>query len=163
MGPPKVLGPPNPTSSISTITTLGALLGAFTSKRAGGLALRASSSVYRCGAGSARGSTVRSIPPAVGVGGAGWVDGGALQPTTEIRVKAAPSAAIVCLFIVSSSTSTTRQRNRSSVLLRLLLLEQVDGVPVVLHVHHRPALRIGFLQTPCPERPSATCRRPTHA
>ena len=38
MGPPKVLGPPNPTSSISTMTTLGALLGAFTSKRAGGLA-----------------------------------------------------------------------------------------------------------------------------
>ena len=45
MGPPNVLGPPKPTSSISTITTLGAPLGALTSNRAGGLALRASSSL----------------------------------------------------------------------------------------------------------------------
>ena len=45
MGPPNVLGPPKPTSSISTITTLGAPSGALTSNRAGGLALRASSSV----------------------------------------------------------------------------------------------------------------------
>ena len=45
MGPPKVLGPPKPMSSISTITTLGAPLGALTSNRGGGLALRASSSL----------------------------------------------------------------------------------------------------------------------
>ena len=45
IGPPNVLGPPKPMSSISTITTLGAPLGALTSNRAGGLALRASSSV----------------------------------------------------------------------------------------------------------------------
>ena len=45
MGPPNVLGPPKPMSSMRTITTFGAPLGAFTSKRAGGLALRASSSV----------------------------------------------------------------------------------------------------------------------
>ena len=45
IGPPNVLGPPKPMSSISTMTTLGARLGALTSNRAGGLALRASSSL----------------------------------------------------------------------------------------------------------------------
>jgi hypothetical protein len=44
MGPPNVLVPPKPRSSISTITTLGASLGALTSNRGGALALRASSS-----------------------------------------------------------------------------------------------------------------------
>ncbi len=45
IGPPKALLWPKPMSSISTITTLGAPCGAFTSKRAGAFALRASSSV----------------------------------------------------------------------------------------------------------------------
>src|SRR5439155_10893766 len=43
-----------------TITTLGAPLGALTSNRGGGLALRASSSVYVGRLGSAMGRTVRS-------------------------------------------------------------------------------------------------------
>jgi hypothetical protein len=45
MGPPNVLLWPKPMSSISTITTLGAVAGAFTSNRGGGVALRASTSV----------------------------------------------------------------------------------------------------------------------
>ena len=45
IGPPNVLGPPKPTSSISTITMFGALAGAFTSNRSGAFAFRASSSV----------------------------------------------------------------------------------------------------------------------
>ena len=59
IGPPNVLGPPKPTSSINTMTTLGAPLGALTWNRAGGFALRASSSVYVGGLGSAIGSVVR--------------------------------------------------------------------------------------------------------
>ena len=60
IGPPNVLGPPKPTSSIRTMTTFGAFAGALTSNRAGGFALRASSSLYRGGSGSAIGRTVRS-------------------------------------------------------------------------------------------------------
>ena len=37
MGPPNVLGAPKPISSIRTMTTFGAPLGAFTSKRGGSL------------------------------------------------------------------------------------------------------------------------------
>ncbi len=37
IGPPNVLGPPKPMSSISTITTLGAASGALTSNHVGGL------------------------------------------------------------------------------------------------------------------------------
>ena len=48
-------------SSIKTTTTLGAFAGAFTSKRGGAVALRASISVIGTTAGSAMGSTVRSI------------------------------------------------------------------------------------------------------
>ncbi len=48
IGPPKALGMPKPMSSMSTISTFGAPSGAFTSKRGGGVALRASSSVA-CG------------------------------------------------------------------------------------------------------------------
>lgn len=43
-GPPKEDGSPYPMLSIRTKTTLGAPLGAFTSKRSGAVALRASSS-----------------------------------------------------------------------------------------------------------------------
>src|SRR3990172_3848631 len=60
-GPPKVADAPKPTSSIRTITTFGAPLGAWTSKRGGGFTLRASSSVYAGLGGSAIGRTVRSI------------------------------------------------------------------------------------------------------
>ena len=45
--PPNVLGWPNPMSSIRKTMTLGAPCGGFTSKRAGALALRASSAVSR--------------------------------------------------------------------------------------------------------------------
>jgi len=64
MPPPKVLGWPNPMSSMRTRTTLGAPLGAFTSKRGGALALRTSSSVTGSGLGSGTGSTLRSTPSA---------------------------------------------------------------------------------------------------
>src|SRR5437867_1729027 len=61
MGPPKALDWPNPMSSISTMRTLGALAGALTSNRGGGVALRASNTVL-CGyLGSGIGSTVRSV------------------------------------------------------------------------------------------------------
>src|SRR5205814_10158523 len=60
-GPPNALDCPNPISSSKTTTTFGAPLGAFTSKRGGGLALRASSSVMVGGCGSGTGSTVRLI------------------------------------------------------------------------------------------------------
>ena len=46
IGPPNVLGPPKPISSINTITTLGAFSGAVTSKNGGvSLTLRTSSSL----------------------------------------------------------------------------------------------------------------------
>ena len=60
IGPPNVLGPPKPMSSISTITTLGAPLGAFISNRGGALTLRASSSLYVGRFGSWIGRIVRS-------------------------------------------------------------------------------------------------------
>ena len=58
IGPPNALLWPKPMSSISTITTFGAPLGAFTSKRGGAFALRASSVGDRRGR-SARGSAAR--------------------------------------------------------------------------------------------------------
>ena len=58
--PPNVLGCPKPMSSISTMTTFGAPLGAVTSKRGGAFALRASSSLIGGYFGSLTGSTVRS-------------------------------------------------------------------------------------------------------
>src|SRR6266480_3976644 len=61
IGPPKALDWPNPISSISTMSTLGALAGALTSKRGGGVALRTSNTVL-CGYdGSGIGSTLRSV------------------------------------------------------------------------------------------------------
>ena len=45
IGPPKALDMPKPMSSMRTMRTLGAPSGAFTSKRGGGVTLRASSSV----------------------------------------------------------------------------------------------------------------------
>ena len=60
MGPPKALLWPKPMSSIKTMTTLGAPLGALTSNRGGALALRASSSVITGVRGSGIGRIVRS-------------------------------------------------------------------------------------------------------
>lgn len=48
MGPPNALDMPKPMSSINTTSTFGASEGAFTLKRGGGVALRASSTV-ECG------------------------------------------------------------------------------------------------------------------
>ena len=45
IGPPKALGMPKPMSSMRMMSTLGAPSDAFSSKRGGGVALRASSSV----------------------------------------------------------------------------------------------------------------------
>jgi hypothetical protein len=68
IGPPKVLGWPNPMSSNNTISTLGAPWGARTSNRGGGVALRTSSTAL-CGcSGSGIGSTVRSVGRTIGAG-----------------------------------------------------------------------------------------------
>ena len=83
MGPPKVLGPPKPTSSISTMTTLGALAGRLDlepRRRLGvpriefgvALAARAPRSAAPCD---------RS-PPCAAAGAAGCACGGALQPAS---------------------------------------------------------------------------------
>ena len=60
IGPPKALDWPKPMSSISTISTFGRPVGAFTSNRGGAFALRASSVVIGVSFGSGIGSTVRS-------------------------------------------------------------------------------------------------------
>ena len=60
MGPPNALDMPNPISSIITRSTFGALAGAFTSKRGGAVALRASNVVIAGRFGSEIGNTVRS-------------------------------------------------------------------------------------------------------
>ncbi len=63
---------PKPMSSISTMSTLGALAGALTSNRGGGVALRTSSTVL-CGyCGSGSGSTVRSVGSTTLAAAAGW-------------------------------------------------------------------------------------------
>src|SRR5262245_8500503 len=64
-GPPKALGMPKPMSSMRTMSTLGAPAGAFTSKRVGGFASRASSTVDLGMSGSRIGRTVRSGSPGV--------------------------------------------------------------------------------------------------
>ena len=97
IGPPNALLWPKPMSSISTITTLGAPCGAFTSKRGGALALRASSSVIGVTFGSGIGSTVRS---SAGASVCAWTAGAGpaiaarksanpetAAPTTRIRVR----------------------------------------------------------------------------
>src|SRR5258707_15483269 len=61
MGPPKALDWPNPMSSSSTMRTLGALAGALTSNRGGGVALRTSNTVLGGYVGSGIGNTVRSV------------------------------------------------------------------------------------------------------
>src|SRR3984893_13083673 len=60
-GPPKALDCPKPISSNKTTTTLGAPFGALSSKRGGGLALRAARSVIVGGWGGGIGKTARLI------------------------------------------------------------------------------------------------------
>ena len=85
-------------SSISTITTLGALCGAVTSKRGGAFAFRASSSVIGAYLGGTIGKTVRSMSPsatdvsataAVSVSGWGSGAAGFWQPTMNATLSAA--------------------------------------------------------------------------
>jgi hypothetical protein len=70
MGPPNGAEWPKPMSSRRTITTFGAPFGAFTSKRGGAVALRASTSMMAGYSGSGTGNTVRSsVPAAAGAAG----------------------------------------------------------------------------------------------
>src|SRR5205809_708134 len=72
MGPPKALDWPKPMSSINTMRTLGALGGAFTTNRGGGVAFRTSKTVL-CGYwGSGSGSTVRSVGSTTRGGAVSW-------------------------------------------------------------------------------------------
>src|SRR2546422_7251022 len=92
MGPPKALDWPNPMSSISTMRTLGALAGAFTSNRGGGVAFRTSNTVL-CGyVGSEIGSTVRSVGNTTRRGVAAWASTGAAvsgaNTSTAARMRA---------------------------------------------------------------------------
>src|ERR1700737_2327902 len=93
MGPPKALGWPNPMSSISTMSTLGALAGALTSNRGGGVALRASNTVL-CGYwGSGSGNIVRSVGSTTRAGADSWaaagatVNGASISPKDRLRAK----------------------------------------------------------------------------
>jgi hypothetical protein len=70
IGPPKALGWPKPMSSINTISTFGALAGAWTRNSGGGVTLRALISVIGGYCGSTIGSTVRSRAMFVAVGAA---------------------------------------------------------------------------------------------
>src|ERR1700730_9239593 len=72
MGPPKALDWPNPMSSIRTMRTLGALAGALTSKRGGGVAFRTSNTVLFGYWGSGSGSTVRSVGRTTWTGAGAW-------------------------------------------------------------------------------------------
>src|SRR6266699_3137065 len=85
MGPPKALDWPKPMSSISTMSTLGALAGALTSNRGGGVAFRALSTVL-CGYwGSGIGSTVRSVGSTTLAGAACWAATGAAVSGASIK------------------------------------------------------------------------------
>src|SRR5215470_6822822 len=92
-GPPNALDWPKPMSSIRTMRTLGAPAGAFTSKRGGGVALRASSSVIGGYVGSGIGNTVRSVGSTMR---AGALPCGTAGPTVNTAsASAQPSAAVV--------------------------------------------------------------------
>src|SRR5258707_13456572 len=83
-------------SSISTITTLGALGGAFTSNRGGGVAFLASKTVL-CGYwGSGIGSTVRSVGTTTRAGAASWATAFAVSEAS-ISGQASDTAAIPIL------------------------------------------------------------------
>src|SRR5271166_2246730 len=79
VGPPNALVCPNPTSSSKTMTTFGALAGAFTSKRGGALALRTSRTVTGVIFGSGIGRTVRSSLSGAGLSAASSFAGACAQ------------------------------------------------------------------------------------
>jgi hypothetical protein len=73
-------------SSISTMTTLGAPAGAFTSNRGGALARRASCSVMDGVGGSAIGKTVRSSPRLAGCAAASVLERTISNPSIRTRL-----------------------------------------------------------------------------
>ena len=91
-GPPNALDWPKPMSSSSTTSTLGALGGALTSKRPGGMTLRASSTSIVGGFGSGIGRMVRSICVAVLALPAGGVCARAVPPSQELPHRVANAA-----------------------------------------------------------------------
>ena len=91
IGPPKALDWPNPMSSISTISTLGASAGAFTSNRGGAFAFRTSSSVIVGDLGSGIGRTVRSRAPSAASGGADTAAFPAKGPPAAIQPNTMPT------------------------------------------------------------------------
>src|SRR6266446_297188 len=100
MGPPEALDWPKPMSSIRTIRTFGALAGALTSNRGGGVAFRASNTVL-CGYwGSGIGSRVRSVDSTTAAGAGLWA---ATGPTVSADRRNRPRAKFIGVrFIVRS-------------------------------------------------------------
>src|ERR1700730_11769146 len=103
MGPPKALDCPNPMSSISTMSTLGALDGALTSNRGGGVAFRASNTVLWGHWGSGIGSTWRAVGTARRGGVASWVLTGVVVRGVEIRATDVVRAKIIDDLIIAVS------------------------------------------------------------
>src|SRR5882762_1063102 len=131
IGPPNALLCPKPMSSISTMTTLGAPGGAFTSKRAGAFALRASSSVIGFVVGSAIGSTVRSsVAPFV------WASTGAAHH--DINTATDNCRKNVCLMI-----SLSRWQ---SAVPHASFPRREDSFPAALHVHDGPPFGVRLVQ-----------------
>src|ERR1700729_273575 len=93
MGPPKALDWPKPISSIRTIRTLGALAGAFTSNRGGGVASRASKTVLWGYWGSGIGRTVRSVGYTTRACAGSWAATGAMVSEASIGSQASDIAA----------------------------------------------------------------------
>src|SRR4029077_17583976 len=100
-GPQKALDWPKPMSSISTISTLGALAGALTSKRGGGVAFRTSKTVLGGYWGSGIGSTVRSVGSTTCAGAAPWAATGGGASGARIRTR--PRAADIGVRIIKFS------------------------------------------------------------
>src|SRR5262245_10479606 len=94
-------------SSISTTTTLGASSGALTSKRGGGVALRASSSRMVGGTGSATGRTLRSNPPPAGVAGLSFFAHAARTSMTASAVPARPQRSVAIEYPPGKSAQST--------------------------------------------------------
>ena len=100
-GPPKALDWPNPISSSSTTSTLGALAGALISKRPGGMTFRASSTSIVAGFGSGIGRMVRSIGVAV-----------AAPPAGGVCARAAPLSQEPPNAVANAAFAVDRNRSR---------------------------------------------------